>query len=117
MKQPSILDALSKPAAAKKSTAAKPQTSSDSGNSDPAPAAKKAAAARKRKTVLSSDESDSDSDGGNLMARLKGKAAAAGKVRLGITRYNHFTGGYLTCASYSSHNPRNSVCDVASNNH
>ncbi|XP_053496302.1 DNA topoisomerase 2-alpha [Ictalurus furcatus] len=79
VKQPSILDALSKPAAAKKSTAAKPQTSSDSGNSDPAPAAKKAAAARKRKTVLSSDESDSDSDGGNLMARLKGKAAAAGK--------------------------------------
>ncbi|KAF4084599.1 hypothetical protein AMELA_G00108020 [Ameiurus melas] len=79
VKQPSILDALSKPAAAKKSSAAKPQTSSDSGNSDPVPAAKKAAAVRKRKTVLSSDESDSDSDGGNLMARLKGKATAAGK--------------------------------------
>ncbi|KAF7704937.1 DNA topoisomerase 2-alpha [Silurus meridionalis] len=76
--QPSILDALSKPAAAKKSTATKRTTSSESETSAPAPAAKKTAAARKRK-VLSSDESESDSDGGNLMARLKGKATAAGK--------------------------------------
>lgn len=79
VKQPSILDSLSKPAAAKKSTATKPATFSDSENS-PAPAAKKAAV-RKRKVAVSSDDSGSDSDGGNLMARLKGKAAAAGKVR------------------------------------
>ncbi|XP_072523094.1 DNA topoisomerase 2-alpha [Salminus brasiliensis] len=81
VKQPSILAALSKPSAkptpAKKTTVAR-ATSSDSESSAPAPAAKKAAV-RKRKAALSSEDSDSDSDGGNLMARLKGKATAAGK--------------------------------------
>lgn len=54
-------------------------TSSESENSAPAP---KKAAVRKRKVAVSSGDSDSDSDGGNLMARLKGKATAAEKVRL-----------------------------------
>ncbi|XP_027032692.1 DNA topoisomerase 2-alpha isoform X2 [Tachysurus fulvidraco] len=74
VKQPSILDALSKPSTAKKSTAKKQATSSESDTVAPAPAAKKAAV-RKRKVLTSSDDSDSDSDGGNLMARLKSKAA------------------------------------------
>ncbi|KAK3529180.1 hypothetical protein QTP70_019422 [Hemibagrus guttatus] len=77
VKQPSILDALSKPATAKKSTATKRATSSESDNAALAPAKK--AAVRKRKVVMSSDDSDSDSDGGNLMARLKSKAAVTGK--------------------------------------
>ncbi|KAL7869965.1 hypothetical protein AOLI_G00139530 [Acnodon oligacanthus] len=81
VKQPSILDVLSKPAAkpaaTKKTTVAK-VTSSESEGAAPAPAARKAAV-RKRKVALSSDDSDSDSDGGNLMARLKGKTTAAGK--------------------------------------
>ncbi|XP_062859298.1 DNA topoisomerase 2-alpha [Trichomycterus rosablanca] len=76
VKQPSILDALAKPA--KKSTASKPASSSESESFAPAPAAKKAPV-RKRKVAESSDESDSDSDSGNLMARLKGKATTAGK--------------------------------------
>uniref|UniRef100_A0A3B1JLS1 DNA topoisomerase 2 n=1 Tax=Astyanax mexicanus TaxID=7994 RepID=A0A3B1JLS1_ASTMX len=78
VKQPSILDALSKPPA--KTTAAKKSNSSDSEGSAPAPAAKKASV-RKRKVVLSSDESSSDSDGGNLMARLMGKATAGKKSK------------------------------------
>ncbi|XP_036429083.1 DNA topoisomerase 2-alpha [Colossoma macropomum] len=81
VKQPSILDALSKPAAkptATKKTTVVKATSSESEGSAPAPAAKKAAV-RKRKVALSSDDSDSDSDGGNLMARLKGKTTAVGK--------------------------------------
>ncbi|TTY54605.1 DNA topoisomerase 2-alpha [Bagarius yarrelli] len=74
VKQPSILDALSKPATTKKSTANKPITSSESETSAPAAVAKKAPV-RKRKVIASSEDSDSDSDAGNLMARLKGKAA------------------------------------------
>lgn len=79
VKQPSILDAMSKPAAAKKSTATKLATSSETEDSAPS---KKPTAVRKRKGALSSDDSGSDSEGGNLMARLKGRATAAEKVRL-----------------------------------
>ncbi|XP_066521749.1 DNA topoisomerase 2-alpha [Hoplias malabaricus] len=85
VKQPSILDVLSKPAAkstATKKTAVAKSTSSESESSATALVAKKVAkkaAPCKRKTALSSDDSDSDSDGGNLMARLKGKTTAAGK--------------------------------------
>lgn len=62
----------------KKPTAVKP-SSTDSDSAGPAVVVKKPA--KKRKTVLSSDQSDgSDSDSGNLMARLKGKSTA-GKVR------------------------------------
>ncbi|XP_076851109.1 DNA topoisomerase 2-alpha [Brachyhypopomus gauderio] len=79
--QPSILDALSKPrtkpAAAKKAAAPK-MTSSESESSTRAPAVKKAPV-RKRKVGLSSGDSDSDSDGGNLLARIRGKAPAGGK--------------------------------------
>lgn len=81
-KQPSILDVLSKkspkkPKATKKPTAVK-LSSTDSESAAPAVVEKKPA--KKRKTALSSDQSDgSDSDGGNLMARLKGKSTA-GKV-------------------------------------
>ncbi|XP_017548359.1 DNA topoisomerase 2-alpha isoform X2 [Pygocentrus nattereri] len=81
VKQPSILDVLSKPAAkpaATKKTTVVKVTTSESEGSAPAPTAKKAPV-RKRKVALSSDDSDSDSDGGNLMARLKGKTTAAGK--------------------------------------
>lgn len=86
-KQPSILDVLSKtspkkPKATKKPTAVK-LSSTDSESAAPAVVEKKPAEkkpAKKRKTALSSDQSDSsDSDGGNLMARLKGKSTA-GKV-------------------------------------
>lgn len=79
-KQPSILDTLSKASTkakpVKKATALK-ITSSDSDGAPTAVVQKKPA--QKRKTDLSSDQSDSDSDSGNLMARLKGKSSA-GKV-------------------------------------
>ncbi|XP_063044245.1 DNA topoisomerase 2-alpha [Engraulis encrasicolus] len=73
VKQPSILDALSKPKpASKASKKAAPSTSSDS---EPA---EKAAASRKRKPALDSG-SDSDSDSGDLMARIKGKMGGGSK--------------------------------------
>lgn len=67
----------------KKSKATKKPTvlklsSTDSGDTAPAVVEKKPA--KKRKTALSSEQSDSsDSDSGNLVARLKGKSTA-GKV-------------------------------------
>lgn len=80
-KQPSILDALSKASPKKAKAVKKPtalrMTSSDSDSAPTAVVQKKPP--QKRKTALSSDQSDSDSDSGNLMARLKGKSTA-GKV-------------------------------------
>uniref|UniRef100_A0A4W4H7T1 DNA topoisomerase 2 n=1 Tax=Electrophorus electricus TaxID=8005 RepID=A0A4W4H7T1_ELEEL len=86
VKQSSILDAFSKPptkpAASKKATASKKTTApkTTSSESESSAAAAKKAPGRKRKVVgPSSEDSDSDSDGGNLVARIKGKATAAGK--------------------------------------
>ncbi|KAL1264057.1 hypothetical protein QQF64_004412 [Cirrhinus molitorella] len=82
-KQPSILDVLSKKSpkktkATKKPTAVKLSSESDSA----APAVVEKKPAKKRKPALSSDHSDSsDSDGGNLMARLKGKSTAGKKAK------------------------------------
>lgn len=82
VKQPSILDALSKPKPASKSTKkAAPTSSSDSESklsSKAAPPTQKAAANRKRKPVL---DSDSESGSDDLMARIKGKMGG-GKVAL-----------------------------------
>ncbi|XP_041942216.1 DNA topoisomerase 2-alpha [Alosa sapidissima] len=70
--QPSILDALSKPKPTSKASKKAATTSS----SESEPISGKAAANRKRKPVL---DSDSDSDSGGLMARIKGKMGGAGK--------------------------------------
>ncbi len=82
-KQPSILDVLSKTSPKKIKATKKPavvKLSSDSDSAAPVVVEKKPA--KKRKPALSSDQSDSsDSDSGNLMARLKGKSTA-GKVIL-----------------------------------
>uniref|UniRef100_A0A665VP90 DNA topoisomerase 2 n=1 Tax=Echeneis naucrates TaxID=173247 RepID=A0A665VP90_ECHNA len=72
-KQPSIVDALSKAKPSKKV----PSFDSSDSESEAKPAAKKAKPVLKRKQATS-DDSDSSSD--NLMSRLKGKQAAAGKV-------------------------------------
>ncbi|KAJ8404372.1 hypothetical protein AAFF_G00341450 [Aldrovandia affinis] len=99
VKQPSILDALSKskavpkgaPKAARKEAtkAAVPAKatwvfSSDSEGSQPAPPAKekpapKPQASRKRKTVQDSEDSDSSSD--DLMSRIKAQKTAGKKIR------------------------------------
>uniref|UniRef100_A0A665VP53 DNA topoisomerase 2 n=1 Tax=Echeneis naucrates TaxID=173247 RepID=A0A665VP53_ECHNA len=73
VKQPSIVDALSKAKPSKKV----PSFDSSDSESEAKPAAKKAKPVLKRKQATS-DDSDSSSD--NLMSRLKGKQAAAGKV-------------------------------------
>lgn len=73
VKQPSILDALSKPKPSNTKKAVALASSDSEG--DAAPVLKKPVV--KRKQVVS-DDSDSDSD--NLMSRLKGKTAAGGKV-------------------------------------
>ncbi|XP_056627935.1 DNA topoisomerase 2-alpha [Triplophysa dalaica] len=82
-KQPSILDALSKASPKKAKAVKKPTalriTSSDSDSAPTAVVQKKPP--QKRKTALSSDQSDSDSDSGNLMARLKGKSTAGKKAK------------------------------------
>ncbi|XP_008436083.1 DNA topoisomerase 2-alpha isoform X2 [Poecilia reticulata] len=77
-KQPSILDALSKPKASSKTAPKKIPTfgSSDSEDTGSIPAKKQSKAAVKRKQVIS-DESDSSS--GDLMSRLKAKPQAAVK--------------------------------------
>uniref|UniRef100_A0A665VN09 DNA topoisomerase 2 n=1 Tax=Echeneis naucrates TaxID=173247 RepID=A0A665VN09_ECHNA len=72
VKQPSIVDALSKAKPSKKV----PSFDSSDSESEAKPAAKKAKPVLKRKQATS-DDSDSSSD--NLMSRLKGKQAAAGK--------------------------------------
>uniref|UniRef100_A0A3B3YVQ5 DNA topoisomerase 2 n=1 Tax=Poecilia mexicana TaxID=48701 RepID=A0A3B3YVQ5_9TELE len=78
-KQPSILDALSKPKVSSKTAPKKIPTfgSSDSEDEGTVPAKKQSKAAVKRKQVIS-DESDSSSD--DLMSRLKAKPQAAVKV-------------------------------------
>lgn len=80
MKQPSILDALSKPKPSS-NTAAKKVPSFDSSDSDveAEPPVKKAKPVVKRKQVAS-DDSDSSSD--NLMSRLKAKTTAGSKVNI-----------------------------------
>lgn len=79
-KQPSIVDAFSKPKPASKTTSKK-TLSVDSSNSEggaKAPAVTKPKAVTKRKQVKSSDSnSDSDSD---LMSRIRAKPTAAAKV-------------------------------------
>uniref|UniRef100_A0A3Q1HQJ7 DNA topoisomerase 2 n=1 Tax=Acanthochromis polyacanthus TaxID=80966 RepID=A0A3Q1HQJ7_9TELE len=79
VKQPSILEALSKPKPAT-SAASKKVPSFDSSDSDieAKPAIKKAKAAVKRKQAVS-DDSDSSSD--DLMSRLKAKAAGGKKTK------------------------------------
>lgn len=78
MKQPSIMDALSKPKPSS-NTAAKKVPSFDSSDSEGEvkPAVTKAKPVLKRKQVAS-DDSDSSSD--NLMSRLKAKTTAGSKV-------------------------------------
>lgn len=79
VKQPSILDALSKPKPAS-TTAAKKGSSFDSSDSEgeaKAPVSK-AKPVMKRKQLVS-DDSDSDSD--NLMSRLKAKKTASKKTK------------------------------------
>ncbi|XP_077062065.1 DNA topoisomerase 2-alpha [Siphateles boraxobius] len=83
-KQPSILDVLSK-TSPKKAKATKKPTAlklSSTDSEDAAAAVVEKKPAKKRKTALSSDQSDSsDSDSGNLMARLKGKSTAGKKAK------------------------------------
>uniref|UniRef100_A0A673HX87 DNA topoisomerase 2 n=1 Tax=Sinocyclocheilus rhinocerous TaxID=307959 RepID=A0A673HX87_9TELE len=78
---PSILDVLSKTSPKKTKATKKPAAVIQSSDSDgAAPFVVEKKPAKKRKPALSSDQSDgSDSDSGNLMARLKGKSTA-GKV-------------------------------------
>lgn len=80
VKQPSILDALSKPKPASKAPAAKKIPSFDSSDSE----SEKKAPVTKQKPVLKrkknlSDDSDSSSSD-NLMSRLKSKTTAGTKV-------------------------------------
>ena len=75
-KQPSILDALSKPKPSSK-TAAKSVPSFDSSDSEADVKVTKAKPVLKRKQVMS-DDSDSSSD--DLMSRLKAKTTAGSKV-------------------------------------
>lgn len=76
-KQPSIMDALSKPKPSSKTATKKIPTfdSSDPENEENAPAKKSKPAVKRKQAV--SDESDSSSD--DLMSRLKAKPQAAGK--------------------------------------
>uniref|UniRef100_UPI003AAD5223 DNA topoisomerase 2-alpha n=1 Tax=Centroberyx gerrardi TaxID=166262 RepID=UPI003AAD5223 len=79
VKQPSILDALSKPKPASKTAAKKKVPSFDSSDSEgevKAPVVKEKPTL-KRKQVVGSDDSDSSSD--NLMSRIKGKTTATSK--------------------------------------
>ncbi|XP_028287609.1 DNA topoisomerase 2-alpha isoform X2 [Parambassis ranga] len=78
-KQPSILDALSKPKPASSSAAKAVPTfdSSDSESEVKAPAKAKAKKPAQKRKQVNSDDSDSDS--GDLMSRLKTKTTAAGK--------------------------------------
>uniref|UniRef100_A0A8C1LTD0 DNA topoisomerase II alpha n=1 Tax=Cyprinus carpio TaxID=7962 RepID=A0A8C1LTD0_CYPCA len=82
-KQPSILDVLSKTSPKKTKAAKKPAAVKQSSDSDgAAPVVVEKKPAKKRKPALSSDQSDSsDSDSGNLMARLKGKSTAGKKAK------------------------------------
>lgn len=79
VKQPSIIDALSKPKAASNKAAKKIPSfdSSDSEDEVKAPA-QKAKPALKRKPAVSDDDDGSSSD--NLMSRLKNKTKAGTKV-------------------------------------
>lgn len=81
MKQPSIVDAFSKPKPSSNTTVKKVPSfdSSDSELEGKAPVSK-AKPVLKRKQVIS-DDSDSDCDSGNLMSRLKAKTTAGSKVR------------------------------------
>lgn len=81
VKQPSILEALSKPKTAAKATKKKGLTSSDSEptTSKAAVPPAKSKANRKRKPSMSSD---SDSDSTSLMARLKGKMGGGKKTKI-----------------------------------
>lgn len=91
VKQPSILEALSKPKPSS-NTAAKKDPSFDFSDSEgeiKAPAAKTKAKAKpvlKRKQVVS-DDSDSSSD--DLMSRLKAKSSVGSKVSF-YTLCSHF---------------------------
>ncbi|XP_016378391.1 DNA topoisomerase 2-alpha [Sinocyclocheilus rhinocerous] len=82
-KQPSILDVLSKTSPKKTKATKKPAAVIQSSDSDgAAPFVVEKKPAKKRKPALSSDQSDgSDSDSGNLMARLKGKSTAGKKAK------------------------------------
>uniref|UniRef100_A0A667ZV02 DNA topoisomerase 2 n=1 Tax=Myripristis murdjan TaxID=586833 RepID=A0A667ZV02_9TELE len=77
-KQPSIMDALSKPKPAPKAATKKvPSFDSSDSEAETKAAAAKEKAAVKRKQAVASDDSDSSS--GNLMARIKGKTTAKTK--------------------------------------
>lgn len=80
VKQPSILDALSKPKPASRAPAAKKVPSFDSSDSESekkAPVTKQKPVLKRKKNI--SDDSDSSSSG-DLMSRLKSKTTAGTKV-------------------------------------
>lgn len=93
MKQPSILETLSKPKPSSNKTA-KRVPSFDSSDSEGEAKVTKAKPVLKRKQV-SSDDSDSGSD--NLMSRLKAKTTAGSKVCF-FTLYSDFI--YLGIVSH-----------------
>lgn len=80
VKQPSIVDAFSKPKPASKTSSKKMSSldSSDSEGAAKAPAVTKPKAVAKRKKA-GSDDSDSDCD--DLMSRIRAKTTAGTKVR------------------------------------
>uniref|UniRef100_A0A3P8S5N6 DNA topoisomerase 2 n=1 Tax=Amphiprion percula TaxID=161767 RepID=A0A3P8S5N6_AMPPE len=79
VKQPSILEALSKPKPATSAASKKvPSFDSSDSESEAKPAIKKAKPAVKRKQAVSDD---SDSSSGDLMSRLKAKTAGSKKTK------------------------------------
>ena len=80
MKQPSILDALSKPKPSSTTATRKiPTLDSSDSDSETKPPVTKAKPVLKRKQNII-DDSDSSSESDNLMSRLKAKTTACGKV-------------------------------------
>lgn len=90
MKQPSILDALSKPKPASRAPAAKKVPSFDSSDSEiekKAPVTKQKPVLKRKKNL--SDDSDSSSSD-DLMSRLKSKTTAGTKVSFYTEQFSFY---------------------------
>lgn len=97
MKQPSIVDAFSKPKPPSKTTSKKLSSinSSDSEAEAKAPVTKQKATTKRKQA-----DSDSDSDSGDLMARIRAKTSAGSKVSLWL---NSVLGLWLLLSFIHSH--------------
>lgn len=98
MKQPSIVDAFSKPKPPSKTTSKKllSVNSSDSKAEAKDPVTKQKATTKRKQA----DSDDSDSDSGDLMARIRAKTAAGSKVSFWL---NSVLGLWLLLSFIHSH--------------